>query len=101
MAGNGNKPEHDALAAAIAQALKPQFDALGGRIDGLGGRIDALTLRVDGMGEALNRRLDQVIENTGGHYRRLESRIHRLETRVFGPDDDDDDDDGNGSGDGT
>lgn len=34
-----------------------------------------------------NRRLDQVIENTGGQYRRLEDRIARLETKVFSGDD--------------
>ena len=91
MSGNGSKPDHEGLAAAIARALKPQFDGIGDRIDGLGDRIDGLGERIDGVSVRLDRmnlRMDQVVENTGGHYRRLEDRIARLETKVFAPDDD-------------
>lgn len=80
MSGNGTKPDHEGLAAAIARALKPQFDGITSEIAGLRGEMNA---RLD----ETNRRLDQVIENTGGHYRRLEDRISRLETKVFSGDD--------------
>lgn len=87
MSDNGSKPDHDALAQAIARALSPQFNALGAEISGLRvemtGRLDQVTGRLD----QVTARLDQVVENTGGHYRRLEDRIARLETKVFSDDD--------------
>ena len=70
MSENGSKPDHEGLATAIARALKPQFDGIGERLD------------------RMNVRMDQLVENTGGHYRRLEDRITRLETKVFAGDDD-------------
>lgn len=83
MSDNGSKPDHEGLAAAIARALKPQFD-------GLAGEISSLRMEMNTRLDQTNARLDQVIENTGGHYRRLEDRIARLETKVFTDDDDED-----------
>lgn len=60
MSDNGNKPDHDALAAAIARALSPQFNALGAEISGL--RVE-----MTGRFDAMTGRLDQIVENTGGH----------------------------------
>ena len=79
MSDNGNKPDHEGLAAAIARALRPQFE-------GVAATLSEIRTELSGVSS----RLDKVVENTGGHYRRLEDRITRLETKVFSDDDDDD-----------
>lgn len=83
MSNNGNKPDHDALADAIARALAPQFNGIRAELSVITGRLDLMTGRFDQM----TGRLDQIVENTGSHYRRLEDRISRLETKVFSDDD--------------
>ena len=80
MAGNGKKADYEAMgdaiakavAPAIAKALAPQFGDLRKELQATNGRLDQM-----------NSRLDQIVENTGGHYRRLEERVSRLESKVF------------------
>lgn len=77
MSGNGTKPDHEGLAAAIARALKPQFDGITSEVAGLRGEMNARLDQTNARLDQTNWRLDQVIENTGGHYRRLEERDSR------------------------
>lgn len=87
MSDNGTKPDHDALAAAIARALKPQFDGLGDRLERIDGRLQGVETRLQGVDSRLQgveTRLDRIIDNTGEHYRRLDARVGRLEAKVFG-----------------
>ena len=77
MSDDGNKKaDHDALAGAIARALAPQFT-------GLREEIGTLRSEMNVRFGQMNERLDQIVENTGGHYRGLESRVSRLEAKVF------------------
>lgn len=84
MPGNRKRADYEAMgdaiaravAPAIAQALTPQFVELRSEISTLRSQINA---RLD----QTNMRLDQIVENTGSHYRRLEERVSRIESKVF------------------
>lgn len=59
-------------------------------------RVDARFEQMDARFERIEARLDQVVENTGAHWRDHEARIRRIEMSLRprnGHDDPDDDDD--------
>ena len=86
MAGNGKKADYEAMGSAIAHALAPQFVELRNEIVGLRGEMSGLRGETRAIRTEIreNRvRLDQIVENTGGHYRRLDARVSRLESKIF------------------
>lgn len=79
MAGNGKKADYEAMGTAIAKALAPQFTDLRNEIGALRGELQENRARLD----QVNVRLDRIVDNTGGQYRRLEERVSRLEAKFF------------------
>ena len=79
----------DRLDSRLVQTNE-RLDLLTGRVEVLTERVDVLTERVDvftdrmdvltGEVRHLQKRVDQVVENTGAHWRDHEERLRRLET---------------------
>ena len=65
-----------ALRAELKSEVRELRDDLNERFTELGTRLDVTTTR-------LEVRLDKVIDNTGGHYRKLEERVSALEAKVL------------------
>ena len=80
--GNGNK---DPIAqvvehlGALRTELRAELREL--RVD-MNAGFNHVGVRVDHLEVSINSRLDKVVENTGGHHRRLEERVAALEAKM-------------------
>ena len=89
MAGNGKRADYEAMGDAIARSLAPHFVELRSEISAL--RSDVRAELQDMRGELHEQRmllqqhgvrLDRIVENTGSHYRTLEARVSRIESKL-------------------
>jgi hypothetical protein len=74
------------IAHAVGGALASLEDSLGSRIDQTNARLDQTNERIDRVRVEMNGRFDELLRNTGGHWRDHEIRLTRIETRLFPPD---------------
>lgn len=86
--GNGHKDPMKQVVEEL-QAMRADmnngFSLLSSRINDVSTRLDVTNARLTLVEQGLvqvNTRLDRLIENTGGHYRKLEDRVAALEAKV-------------------